>query len=85
MLNTLDNKTISYIIYNMRDELKHIREMAGMSQETLAEEVGLTQVMVSYIESGTRRPSVLTAKRIAKVLNIDWTEFFNDDPEEKGA
>ena len=85
MLNTLDNKTISYIIYNMRDELKHIREMAGMSQETLAEEVGLTQVMVSYIESGTRRPSVETAKRIAKVLNIDWTEFFNDDPEEKGA
>ena len=85
MLNTLDNKTLSYIIYNMRDELKHIREMAGMSQETLAEEVGLTQVMVSYIESGTRRPSVETAKRIAKVLNIDWTEFFNDDPEEKGA
>ena len=85
MLNTLDNKTISYIIYNMKDELKHIREMAGMSQETLAEEVGLTQVMVSYIESGTRRPSVETAKRIAKVLNIDWTEFFNDDPEEKGA
>ena len=50
-----------------------------MSQEDLAEEVGLTQVMVSYIENGTRRPSVETAKRIAKVLNIDWTEFFNDE------
>ncbi len=63
----------------MKDELRHIREMTGMSQEDLAEEVGLTQVMVSYIENGTRRPSVETAKRIAKVLNIDWTEFFNDE------
>ncbi len=53
-----------------------------MSQAELAEEVGLTQVMVSYIESGTRQPSVETAKRIAKVLNFDWTEFFNDDPED---
>lgn len=69
------------MFYNvsMKDELRHIREMTGMSQEDLAEEVGLTQVMVSYIENGTRRPSVETAKRIAKVLNIDWTEFFNDE------
>ena len=56
-----------------------------MSQEDLAEEVGLTQVMVSYIENGTRRPSVETAKRIAKVLNIDWTEFFNDEGDRKTA
>ena len=54
-----------------------------MSQEDLAEEVGLTQVMVSYIENGTRRPSVETAKRIAKVLNIDWTEFFNDEGDQE--
>ena len=56
-----------------------------MSQEDLAEEVGLTQVMVSYIENGTRRPSVETAKRIAKVLNIDWTEFFNDEGDQEDA
>ena len=69
----------------MKDELRHIREMTGMSQEDLAEEVGLTQVMVSYIENGTRRPSVETAKRIAKVLNIDWTEFFNDEGNQKAS
>ena len=56
-----------------------------MSQEDLAEEVGLTQVMVSYIENGTRRPSVETAKRIAKVLNIDWTEFFNDEGDQEDS
>ena len=56
-----------------------------MTQQEVAEAVGLTDVAISYIESGTRRPSVETAKRIAKVLNIDWTEFFNDDPEEKEA
>lgn len=73
------------MFYNvsMKDELRHIREMTGMSQEDLAEEVGLTQVMVSYIENGTRRPSVETAKRIAKVLNIDWTEFFNDEGDQE--
>ena len=69
----------------MKDELRHIREMTGMSQEDLAEEVGLTQVMVSYIENGTRRPSVETAKRIAKVLNIDWTEFFNDEGDQEDS
>lgn len=65
--------------------LKDKRIEKGMTQQEVAEAVGLTDVAISYIESGTRRPSVETAKRIAKVLNIDWTEFFNDDPEEKGA
>jgi transcriptional regulator with XRE-family HTH domain len=43
-------------------------------------EVGLmaniSESMYSLIENGKRRPSVDVAKRIAAVLNFDWTLFF---------
>ena len=65
--------------------LKEKRIEAGLTQAELAEKVGVNQPQICKIERGESRPDVLTAKRIAKVLNIDWTEFFNDDPEEKGA
>lgn len=59
-------------------DLKKIREEAGLTQEELANECNVIRQTISNIECGISRPSVETAKLIAKVLDIPWTEFFSD-------
>lgn len=59
-------------------DLKKVRETAGMTQEALAEKVGVIRQTISNIECGIALPSVPTAKAIAEVLEFNWTEFFED-------
>ena len=59
--------------------LKEIRKKQNKTQCEVAEEADIARAYYTQIEMGMYRPSVETAKRIAKVLNIDWTEFFNDE------
>jgi DNA-binding XRE family transcriptional regulator len=58
------------------DWLKEYRNHTGMSGAAVARAVGIAPQYYNFIESGKRRPSVDAAKRIAKVLGFDWTEFF---------
>lgn len=57
-------------------DLKKIRINQGMTQEQLAKQVGVVRTTISNIECGITLPSVSTAKLIAKILKINWTEFF---------
>lgn len=59
-------------------DLKTIRAERGMTQEQLAEEVGVIRQTISNIECGVALPSVETAKAIGKILEFDWAEFFRD-------
>lgn len=59
-------------------DLKKLREEAGLTQEQLAAECHVIRQTISNIECGLSRPSIETAKLIAKVLNISWTDFFSD-------
>lgn len=61
----------------MRTWLKKIR--ADRSQEHIAGLAGITQQMYSWIERGERTPSVEVAKKIAAVLDFDWTRFYEDE------
>ncbi len=58
--------------------LKENRKEKNKTQKEIAELTGITQQMYSNIENGKRRPSVAVAKKIAEVLNFDWTLFFKD-------
>lgn len=66
----------------MKEWLVAIREGQKMTQEMVADLVGIAQGTYSNIENGKRRPGVAVAKRIAAVLNFDWTLFFQDAEEE---
>lgn len=57
-------------------DLKKERIKKGMTQEQLADEVGVIRQTISNIECGIARPSVETAQAIAKVLEFEWTLFF---------
>jgi transcriptional regulator with XRE-family HTH domain len=65
----------------MRKWLRELRENKGFSQKTLAQSVGMSQPFYTNIEKGNRRPSPETAKKIAEVLDFDWTMFFEDIPQ----
>lgn len=61
----------------MRDWFKSLRKELKLSQMQLSMKVGCSQQLISKIEEGGDI-KVSTAKRIAKVLNIDWKKFYED-------
>ena len=60
-------------------ELKIERKKKLLTQQQLAELVGVDRTLISKIESGAATPSVTTAKKIAAVLGFHWTRFFDDE------
>lgn len=58
-------------------DLRKVRRDRGMTQEQLANKVGVVRTTISNIECGLTLPSVPTAKAIAKALSIEWTEFYS--------
>lgn len=51
--------------------LKEERLRQGMTMTDLADAVGLSQQMVSYVERGMRGPTLVTLIRMADGLGID--------------
>jgi len=51
-------------------KVKTIRERLGLSQETLAKELGISRVAVSQIENGDRKVSAEEIVKLSKVFNI---------------
>lgn len=59
--------------------LKEIRTEKGLTQEELATKCGVQRTTVTMIETGENKPSVELAKKLASVLDIRWTMFFEDE------
>ena len=58
--------------------LREIREQKGMTQIEVATEIGVKGNTISQWETGTRKPSPTMAKKIAEVLDFDWTLFYEE-------
>lgn len=63
--------TISY-------RIRKLREAKDLSQENLAFELGLSRSAYNKIETGVTDPSAKRLQAIAKILEVDITEFFTD-------
>lgn len=63
----------------MRNWLIETRKNSGRSQYKIADSAGVAQSTYAQIETGTRNPSVTTAKKIAAVLGFEWTKFFDEE------
>jgi len=55
-----------------------VNARGDLTHEEVANQVGIKRQYYSMIENGIRNPSVRVAKKIAAVLNVDWTLFFRD-------
>ena len=57
-------------------KIKEIRKQRGLSQEKLAELVGIGTANISYIETGKFSPSVSTLEKLSEVLDVCPYEFY---------
>ncbi len=51
-------------------QLQKYRELAGYSQEDLAEKVDCSTIFISYIERGQKSPSLKTFMNLVNALNV---------------
>ena len=58
--------------------IKELRESKKVSQERLADAVGISFSQISRFESGDREPRVSELLKIAQFLGIPWPEFVED-------
>ena len=58
--------------------MKVKRVIKGLTQEQLAEKVGISRSHVTRIERGEIRPSVPVAKKLGVVLDVDWRCFYDE-------
>jgi transcriptional regulator with XRE-family HTH domain len=61
-------------------KIKQLRQQAGLSQEKLAEMVGVTFQQVQKYENGQTMLNILKLQQIAQALKISATEFFSAAP-----
>ncbi len=61
--------------------LRELRRTAGLTQERLAERVGISVDFISLVERGVNAPSFDTLEKIAITLRVQVKELFNFDKE----
>ncbi len=64
-------------------KIKQARQQAGLSQERLAEMVGVTFQQIQKYENGQTTLNILKLQQIAKALNHSAKEFFQDAPDDQ--
>lgn len=57
-------------------KIQKIRKSNKITQEKLAEKVGISRAYMGYIEQGRYAPSLEVAHKIAKALKIPLKELF---------
>ncbi len=62
----------------MGKRIKAAREASGLTQEQLAEGVGVSAIHISTIERGVKPPKLETFIKIANVLKVSADELLQD-------
>ena len=60
-------------------KIKELRKRKGFTQEQLAELINMEQNSISVIESGRNFPTLGTLEKIAQILDVNLSDFFNYD------
>lgn len=61
-------------------KIKLLRQQAGLSQEKLAEMVGVTFQQIQKYENGQTTLNILKLQQIAKALKVSASDFFSSVP-----
>jgi len=62
------------------DKIRMIREMRGLSQETVADKLGIKQNAYSKIETNQTRLTAEMLEKLAKVLEVSPLDIINQQP-----
>jgi transcriptional regulator with XRE-family HTH domain len=69
------SKTLEFLA----EELKNRRKQAGLSQEELSEQTGVSMALISEIERGIANPTVTSLEKIAEYFRVSVAELLNID------
>lgn len=61
------------------NKILELRKNIGLSQEELAEKVGVSRQTISKWELGETSPDIAQAKKLSKIFNISIDELVNND------
>lgn len=61
---------------DLENRIEELRDRAGLRQEELAKELGVSRQTISSLENGRYNPSILLAHRIARYFNLTIEEVF---------
>jgi len=64
---------------DVKEKIKNIRELKNLTQEYVAEKLGITQAAYSKIESGTTKVSYEKLFQISNILGVEINELLNFD------
>ena len=65
---------------NFGNRLKRLRKKAGLTQEQLAEAVGVNPITISWWENNKFLPKTQSIKALAKAFDVSEAELLNDPP-----
>lgn len=68
---------------NVLKKLKYYREKKNISQFELSLESGVSQNMITYIETGKRTPTLRTLIKLCYALQISPAKLFEENNNEK--
>ncbi len=63
-------------IKSIGERIRKARKQNELTQERVAEMVGVSATYIGFIEQGQRIPSIKTADKLARVLNIKLSDLF---------
>ena len=66
--------------YEIGQRIRHYRKACGLSQEALAEEVGISVTHMSHIETGNTKLSLPVLVKIAESLAVQTDALLYDTP-----
>lgn len=69
----------------MRTTIKEHRARAGLTQEQLADKVGVRRETIVFLEKGKYNPSLRLAHDVAMALGVRIDDLFFFDDEEEGG
>jgi putative transcriptional regulator len=65
----------------METRIKELREKNGLTQEVLADKVGVTRQTILFLEKGKYNPSLRLAYKIARVFGVMIEDVFSFEDE----
>ncbi len=60
-------------------KLQEARKKAGLTQEQVADFLGINKILISYYENGTREISIATLQSLANLYGYTLNYFLSDD------